>query len=311
MRLLVTGASGFLGRNVLLSSNPAWTIDAVYHGAGDFPEFVSGHALGHVAVHRCDLSSGRAVRELAGVLPDRFDAILHLAANSDPARSAADPATDLAAGPMALVNVLSAFRCDRFVYFSSGAVYDGLRGLVGPDTPVAPRLPYAISKLACEQYVRWFRHVERIGSYVILRFFGAYGPHEPPRKIYTKLVQWAATGAGKPFQIRGDGENRIDAMYVADAVRGIETVLTSDVSDQVVDFASGAAISINELVVRAGRILGIERPGIAHAGAVPEYIEFFVSHHKMQQLFGFAPRIPLEEGLLSLRDHLAAVGSCQ
>lgn len=309
MRVLVTGGSGFLGRNFLLASDPTWSIDAVYHSAADFPAFVAGRGLQHVRAHRCDLSRAPDVRALAGALPERFDAILYLAANADPARSAVDPAADLAAGPVALVHVLSTFRCERLVYFSSGAVYDGLRGEVSPDTPVAPRLPYAISKLACERYVRWFRHEGRVGSFVILRFFGAYGPLEPSRKIYTRLVQWAASGAREPFQVRGDGRNRIDAMYVGDAVRGIEKVLRSGASDHVVDFASAAALTIDELVERAGRILGIGRPGIAHVGSVPEYIEFFVSNQKMKQLFDFSPHVPLEEGLLCLRDHLAALES--
>ena len=45
---------------------------------------------------------------------------------------------------------------------SSGAVYDGLTGEVTPATPVSPRLPYAISKLASEQYLRFF--AERRGT---------------------------------------------------------------------------------------------------------------------------------------------------
>lgn len=311
MRLLVTGASGFLGRNFLLASDRTWSIEAVYHNAADFPAFVTGRGLHHIRVHRCDLSSAPNVRALADTLPERFDSILYLAANSDPALSAVDPGTDLAAGPVALVNLLSTCRCRRLVYFSSGAVYDGLRGEVGPDMLVAPRLPYAISKLACEHYARWFRHTGRVDSFVILRFFGAYGPFEPPRKIYTRLVQWAADGAQEPFQIRGDGRNRIAAMYVADAVRGIGKVLSSGVSDHVVDFASPTPLTINELVDRAGRILGIDRPRIAHVGSVPEYNEFFVSNRQMQQLFSFSPQVPLEDGLLYLKEHLAAVESCR
>lgn len=311
MRLLVTGASGFLGRNFLLASDRTWNIEAVYHNAVDFPAFVMGRGLHHVRPHRCDLSSAPDVRGLADTLSERFDSILYLAANSDPALSAVDPGTDLAAGPVALVNLLSTFRCGRLVYLSSGAVYDGLRGEVGPDAPVAPRLPYAISKLACEHYVRWFRHAERVGSFVILRFFGAYGPLEPPRKIYTRLVRWAANGAQEPFEIRGDGKNRIDAMYVGDAVRGIKKVITSDTSDHVVDFASATPVTINELVEQAARILGVNQPRIAHVGSVPEYIEFFVSSQKMKHLFDFSPHVPLEEGLLRLKEHLAAVESCR
>ena len=56
-------------------------------------------------------------------------------------------------GPRQLSRALSA---DHVVYASSGAVYDGLTGAVSPATPVSPLLPYAISKLAAEHYIRFF-----------------------------------------------------------------------------------------------------------------------------------------------------------
>ena len=72
---------------------------------------------------------------------------------------------------------------------------------VGPDTVLRPTLPYAISKQACENYVRHFRESGRLGSYVIARFFGAFGPYEPERKIYTRLVRWAMEQPDQPFEI--------------------------------------------------------------------------------------------------------------
>ena len=81
---------------------------------------------------------------------------------------------------MALVTCLEHCPADHVVYVSSGAVYDGLLGPVSPATAVSPRLPYAISKLASEQYLRFFaEHRGSVGSYINVRFFGAYGPYEP------------------------------------------------------------------------------------------------------------------------------------
>ena len=83
---------------------------------------------------------------------------------------------------------------------SSGAVYDGLRGAVSPATPVSPRLPYAISKLASEQYLRFFaEHRGTVDSYVNVRFFGAYGPYEAARKITT---QWLQGDGARPARVR-------------------------------------------------------------------------------------------------------------
>src|SRR5207253_3027359 len=129
-----------------------------------------------------------AVRRL-GQLAGRADAALYLAANSDPAASAERPRWDLESNTVGLVNFLESCAVDHLVYVSSGAVYDGLIGPVSPASPVAPRLPYAISKLASEQYVRFFSERRRsVGSFIIVRFFGAYGPYEPARKITTRWL---------------------------------------------------------------------------------------------------------------------------
>ena len=307
MRLLVTGASGFIGRNFLIASDPSWRIDAVYRSASDFTAFLVDTGLWHVSAHRCDLSDAAQVGDLTEALPEHFDVILYLAANSDPAASSVDPIADSMSGPVALVTLLSAVRCDRLLYFSSGAIYEGLHGEVGPQMPVAPSLPYAISKLACEGYVRWFRDIGRVGEYVILRFFAAFGPHEAPRRICTRLVRWAFGGAVEPFKIRGDGRNLVDSMYVGDAVRGINKVIASDISNEVVDFATGTPLTVNELVERAACVLDVQSPAIRHTGEVLEYQEFVASSRKMKQLFDFTPEVPLEEGLLELRKHLAAI----
>src|SRR5581483_7320836 len=153
MNVLLTGASGFIGRNVLLASPRDWTITAVYHHT-PIDGFVRHHGLTHVTPAACDLSNAADVDRL--VAADPFDCVLYLAANGDPAISAARPVWDLQSNALAPVTLLERLRGGRVVFMSSGAVYDGLRGGVTPAAAVAPRLPYAISKLAAENYVRFF-----------------------------------------------------------------------------------------------------------------------------------------------------------
>ena len=122
------------------------------------------------------------------------------------------------------------------IFFSSGAVYDGLTGLVSPESKLNPKLPYAISKLASEQYIQFFAKKGQIENYIILRFFGAFGPYEPERKIYTKLVRAFALEGKDEFVVRGDGKNLIDAMYVDDTIDGILKVMASSEKNKIVDF---------------------------------------------------------------------------
>src|SRR4029453_15449413 len=221
------------------------------------------------------------------------------AANGDPAASSKRPRWDLESNTVALVNTLEQCPADHVVYVSSGAVYDGLTGEVKPGIPVSPRLPYAISKLASEQYLQFFcEHRGTVSSYVNVRFFGAYGPYEAPRKITTKWLQALARGGGE-FVSKGDGRNLIDFMYVDDAVDGFLELVKAKGAKLTVDFASGAPVSINDIVSTMGANLG-GHVQVRHEGTCPEYIQFRATDTVMRDRFGIAPATTFADGLRRL-----------
>ena len=303
MIVVVTGASGFIGHNVLLRAPRDWNIFAVYRSTSGLDAFVKEHGLTNVTPVRCDLMSATDVNALSRLIGKKPDAMLYLAANGDPAASSKRPRWDLESNTVAFVNTLEQCPADHVVYLSSGAVYDGLTGEVKPGTPVSPRLPYAISKLASEQYLQFFcEHRGTVSSYVNVRFFGAYGPYEAPRKITTKWLQVLAKGE-KEFTVRGDGRNLIDFMYVDDAVDGFLALIKAKGEMLTVDFASGSPVSINDIVATMASTLGIE-VSIRHEGTVPEYIQFRSVDTTMRDRFGAAPAISFTDGLKRLSDFL-------
>ena len=299
MRVIVTGASGFIGHNVLLRAPREWEIVAVYHRTPGLEAFVAQHGLAHVRPVPANLLDPDAVRRIAATLGGRADAVLYLAANGDPAASAERPVWDLESNTTAFVTFLEHCPADHVVYLSSGAVYDGLSGPVSPSTPVSPLLPYAISKLASEQYLRFFaerRHA--VGSCINVRFFGAYGPYEPARKITTKWLKAIASGQ-REFVLRGDGRNLIDFMYVDDAVDGMLALVKAQGQSATVDFASGAPVSVNEIVTAMARTLDVAVT-VRHAGHTEEYITFRTVDAAMRDRFGVVPSISFEDGLRRL-----------
>ena len=64
-RLVIPGASGFIGRNLALAAPAHWEVVALYHNSLDFPMWVEQEELRHITAIRCDLTDEAAVRDLA------------------------------------------------------------------------------------------------------------------------------------------------------------------------------------------------------------------------------------------------------
>lgn len=330
MKILLTGALGFIGKNFLLYRPKDWQVFALDLSEDKNPP--AGEAgfqknIQNAKFFAIDLTDENKVKHLAQKIDQKFDICLHLAANGDPALSAPDPLWDLRSTTETLINVCQNFQIKKIVYLSSGAVYDGSRGIVNSTMAIDSTLPYAISHHSAEQYARFFKESGKVEQYIIIRFFGAYGPYEPPRKIYTKLVKDFNCHSERKrrisdecrmshprqilhcvqddieFTIRGDGKNLIDAMYVEDAIRGFEAVIMSQKTNLTVDFCKGDHPTINALVKDAAKIFDVNVK-IKHEGIVPEYNKFYASPKEFKEVFNFSPKIPLDEGLKKLKEHL-------
>ena len=176
---------------------------------------------------------------------------------------------------MALINFLEHCPVGHMVFVSSGAVYDGL---VGDVTPVRPRstrgCPTRSRSSHRSSTSRFFaerRHA--VDSYANVRFFGAYGPYEPERKITTRWMRAVMAGQ-RTFTVRGNGQNLIDFMYVDDAVdaflRAGDRRRTSAAPSTSRPQRRSASTTSSQTMAR---VLGVEIE-VRHEGDVPEYIEF-------------------------------------
>jgi nucleoside-diphosphate-sugar epimerase len=307
MRTLVVGAAGFIGRNALLHFPSTWEMTALHRSRdGAFEAFLRRNGLSHVKPYVCDASDVNAVEAVSENIGRTWDQCLFLAANTQTPHSVEHPHDDLMSNTTTLLNVLTVMDIDHLVFLSSGAVYLGKSGLVGPETPLSPDLPYAISKLASELYIHGL-HGRRGNPKraTVVRFFGAYGPYEPDRKIYTRVTRQFAFAKDSRYTVYGDGNNYIDAMYVEDTIEALRATLEQPPATgiETVDLGVGAVETVNEMVERAARAFGLEAR-ISHSDAPTEYLTCHIDPQRFTRRYGFTPTVSFEVGLVRLAEHL-------
>lgn len=304
MNALIAGASGFIGRNFLLKTPSNWKIDAIYNNSVDFPEFCTQSGLDHVTSIQCDLSNSAQVSNKFQK-ENKYDFTLFVLGNSNIGLSASDPMFDIQSNIHTLVNLIKNTSTKKFIFMSSGTVYLGHQDLVNDQTITEPLVPYGINKLASELFIKFFQaKTDHIDSYVNLRFFGAYGPMELDRKIYTNLIKTFAFENKNEFTVMGGGLNLIDAMYIDDTIEGLFKVIKSQTINVTVDFCKGEPLSINQLILDIAKYLGKNDINLIHQGESSEYITFRASPDRMKKYFDFEANISLNDGINRFADYL-------
>ncbi|MBI3034756.1 NAD(P)-dependent oxidoreductase [Candidatus Woesearchaeota archaeon] len=303
MKLLLTGASGFLGKNFLELAQKNLDITAIYNKSEHIENFVKEKKLKNVKLFKCDLTKKREIEKLFAEIGCNFECCIYLAGNVNVPLSIANPAEDLNSNAVALINFLQACnKIERFVYISSAAVYDGNKGPVSTKAKLDPVVPYCISKLATEQYIKFFSNSGKIGSYVIIRFGGAYGKYSE-KKFVSKLVDDIFLKGKKIIEVYGDGANIVNVMHVKDAVKALLACLKSKKSNVVCNLGQ-ENMTINEIVKRVAKIFN-KSVKIRHIPRIKEqkYIGFRIKAD-FNDIFNFKPEYSFEAGIKEFAEKL-------
>jgi nucleoside-diphosphate-sugar epimerase len=308
VRILVTGAAGFIGRwlvaELLERGHTVLPIDNLV--AGD-PENLA-EFRSHPRLLPLEIGD---IRDPAACFrwSRRVDAIAHLAASISVQDSIDDPATTFENDVVGTFNLLEAARTvsARFLFMSTCMVYDRApNGTgIGEDHPTRPASPYAASKLSGEALTLSYHHAFGLPTSVV-RPFNTYGPFQ--RSVGEGGVVAIFTRrslAGEDLRIYGDGSQTRDLLYVTDCARFVADALLSEVVvGRILNAGTGVDVSVNALAAAVEsdptRVVHVE-----HIHPQSEIAVLRCDPRLAETLLGWRPQVALDDGLASVRSWMA------
>lgn len=294
-RAIVTGASGFIGR-ALVSNLLERDVEVI--AVDRF------HTTPTCASQVADLTTSRALDSLL----DERTVVFHMAGKTDVGASVRDPRSDFENNIAATFEVLESVRrtgC-RMVFPSTASIFDSTNALPLSETAhVKPTSPYAASKAAGEAFCAAY-HRSYNTQVHIARMFSVYGVGMTKFFIHD-VIRKMQRNPGR-VEIRGDGEQIRDYLYIDDAVRGLIHIAEYGEAGQDYNLASGVPVRLLDLAHKIGALMGHPKAAIVPTGepSPGDVPKWYADITKIRSI-GFRPRVHFEEGLLRTIRSLSGV----
>jgi UDP-glucose 4-epimerase len=318
-RALITGGLGLVGSHIAdclveHGADEVIVLDDLSRGRRE--NLAWAEATGNVRVVEGDIRD----RELVARLAAGTEVVFHQAAVRI-TRCAEDPRLALDVLVNGTLNVLDAAvkaGVRKVVAASSASVYGMAKQFPTPEEhhPYDNHTVYGAAKAFNEGLLRSYHAMYGL-DYVALRYFNVYGPRMDIHGVYTEvLVRWIERiAAGRPPLILGDGRQTMDFIHVSDIARANLLAATANVSDEVLNIASGTETSLTELAHTLLDAMGADLPlEYGPARSVNDVARRLADTTRARERLGFHAEVGLEDGLRSLvewwrAEHEAVVGA--
>ena len=307
MRIVVTGAAGFLG------SHLADRLIAEGHDVVGLDNLITGD-LRNIA-HLAGSPKFRFVKHDVTeyiYLDGAVDAILHFASPASPIDYLQIPIQTLKVGALGTHKALGLARAKnaRFLLASTSEVYGDPLVHPPPETywgnvnPVGPRGCYDEAKRFAEAMTVAYRNFHKVDTRIV-RIFNTYGPRMRPNdgRIVPSLIGQALKN--QPLTVFGDGSQTRSFCYVSDLIEGIYRLLVSDYRDPM-NVGNPAEMTVLEFAQTIKRVTGTSAPIVHRPLPVDDPKQRRPDIALAKAVLGWEPKVGLEEGLRKTIEHFAA-----
>lgn len=306
MKILVTGAAGFIGSNFVFhmrKAHPKYDIIALdsLTYAGNLETLAPVMEEDHFTFVRCDITDREGVRK---VFEEHHpDVVVNFAAESHVDRSIEDPGVFLRTnilGTQVLMDACREFGIRRFHQVGTDEVYGDLP-LDRPDLfftedlPLQASSPYSASKASADLLAMAYHRTYGL-PVTISRCSNNYGPYQFPEKLIPLMIANAL--ADKPLPVYGTGENVRDWLYVEDHCRAIDMILENGKVGEVYNIGGHNERSNLDVVKTILKQLGKPESLITFVGDRKGHdLRYAIDPSKIHGELGWLPETKFDDGI--------------
>lgn len=313
VRVLITGAGGFIGSHVTEAAVRAgFEVRAIanYNSRGD---------IGFLADLPRDVSSSCEIRQLD--IRDDFavdnavqgcDAIFHLAALIGIPYSYVAPSSYVAVNIGGTLNLLNSARrhmVQRFVHTSTSEVYGSAQYVpIDEKHPLVGQSPYSATKIGADQLAESYARSFEL-PVTIIRPFNTYGPRQSSRAVIPTLAA-QLEDVDIPIVRAGTLDTVRDFTFVADTAHAYICALRHPeiASGTVINLGTGDGHTIASIYDRLQRISGVEKPVEEEGERIrpdrSEVLELISDNSRARDLLGWMPVVSIDDGLRAVLEYL-------
>ena len=304
MKILVTGAAGFIGSHLV---DRLLSTEYKVVGVDDFNNYYdprlkeknleSAKKSNYFKLYRTDICDFKNLKKI--FLREKPQKIIHLAARAGVRPSIKNPLLYGKVNVLGTVNLLKLavdFTIEQFIFGSSSSVYGQSKRLPFTENDPCEKIisPYGASKRSAEFFVESFHKSFGLKA-IILRLFTVYGPRGRPDMapaLFTKAIL-----SDKPINQFGDGSTSRDYTYIDDIIDGIAKTLDKNFNFEIINLGNNHPVTLTEFISILEKVISKEAKikKIPMQKRVVEKTRANIS--KAKRLLGWQPKTNIEQGL--------------